>query len=195
MLNRGLFFNNLINYNIMHEWHTKSSPDILSLVNEFEGYNYRDDYGSQTVRGVIISERVFTDTEAACTYVTDTSYRGRNAYIATCYNKKVTKAYQNAFRSFLDKYNECVKFEKELTIAYDRKSSKATCPNCESSISLSYGRNFKRCPVCGSTKIISDSNWKTLETKRGMVKKASQSLKEEAIKCGVVFVGGFEWHC
>ena len=94
-----------------------------------------------------------------------------------------------------DKQKEYTAFKNGLTIAYGRTASKATCPHCGSSINLQYGRRFKSCPVCGSPKIISDSNWKTLETKQRMVTKAAENLKKEAEKNDVTFICGIEWHC
>ena len=46
-----------------------------------------------------------------------------------------------------------------------------------------------------SPKIISDSNWKTLETKQRMSARAAENLKKEAEKNDVTFVCGIEWHC
>lgn len=180
----------------MHEWHTSNSRNIMELINEFVGYEYRTDYGgTSTVRSVKIMQKVFTNHEDAENYVTSKSYYSESAYLAAYTTKKLSKGYLNAFSNFLAKYNEYVNFEKNLTIAYGRTSSKATCPDCGSSISLKYGKQFKSCPVCGSKKIISDSNWKTLDTKRRMCEKASEALNKEAEKNDVMFISGIELHC
>lgn len=180
----------------MHEWHSNRSKDILSLINEFNNFEYDTDYaGRQEVSGVKLTNKIFPDWDGALSYVTGTSYGGSTAYLAAYTTKKLTKGYQNAFNNFLEKYKEYLSFSDNLTIAYGRKSSKATCPSCESSISLKYGKRFKCCPVCGSNKIISDSNWKILDTKYRMVQKASENLKKEAEKNEVTFVCGIEWHC
>lgn len=181
----------------MHEWHTNNSTNILDLINQFTGFRYQTDYSDDIseVSIVKITSRVFTTKEEAITYVTNNSYGGNAAYLAAFTTKKLSKGYQNAFEDFNAKYNEYLKFKNNLTIAYGRKSSKATCPYCGSSISLKYGNRFKSCPVCGSKKIISDSNWKMLETKYKMAEKASEKLSKEAQKNNVTFVCGIEWHC
>ena len=180
----------------MHEWHTKTRKNPLTLIREFLGYEFDTDYGGrQEVKSVKTTNRMFSNEEAAISFVTGSSYGGNTAYMAAYTTKKLSKGYQNAFTSFLSKYNEYLDFKKNLTIAYGRKSSKATCPDCGSSISLKYGKNFKKCPVCGSKKIISDSNWKILDTKLKMAEKASESLSKEAEKNDVTFICGIEWHC
>lgn len=180
----------------MHEWHTKTRKNPLTLIREFLGYEFDTDYdGRQEVKSVKTTNRMFSNEEAAISFVTSSSYGGNTAYMAAYTAKKLSKAYQNAFTAFLSKYNEYLDFKKNLTIAYGRKSSKATCPDCESSISLKYGKNFRKCPVCGSKKIISDSNWKTLDTKCRMAEKAAENLAKEAEKNDVTFICGIEWHC
>ena len=180
----------------MHEWHTKTRKNPLTLIREFLGYEFDTDYGGrQEVKSVKTTNRMFSNEAAAISFVTGSSYGGNTAYMAAYTTKKLSKGYQNAFTSFLSKYNEYLDFKKNLTIAYGRKSSKATCPDCGSSISLKYGKNFKKCPVCGSKKIISDSNWKILDTKLKMAEKASESLSKEAEKNDVTFICGIEWHC
>ena len=181
----------------MHEWHTNQSRNPLTLINEFNGYEFDTDYSydREKVDNVKITNRVFQNHDDAITFVTNTSYGGNTAYLAAYTSKKLSKAYQNAFAYFIAKYNEYLGFEKGLTIAYGRTANKATCPSCGSSISLKYGSRFKVCPVCGSTKIISDSNWKTLETKLRMSEKAAENLSKEAEKNDVTFVCGIEWHC
>lgn len=180
----------------MHEWHTKTRKNPLTLIREFLGYEFDTDYGGrQEVKSVKTTNRMFSNEEAAISFVTSSSYGGNTAYMAAYTVKKLSKAYQNAFTAFLSKYNEYLDFKKNLTIAYGRKSEKATCPDCGSSISLKYGKNFRKCPVCGSKKIISDSNWKTLDTKYRMAEKAAESLAKEAEKNDVTFICGIEWHC
>ena len=180
----------------MHEWHTNTSRNPLRLVSEFIGFEFDTDYGGrQEVSKVVTTSRMFTSNCDALNFVTSSSYGGNIAYMAAYTAKKLSKAYQNAFTAFLSKYNEYLDFKKNLTIAYGRKSSKATCPDCESSISLKYGKNFRNCPVCGSKKIISDSNWKTLDTKKRMYEKAAENLAKEAEKNDVTFICGIEWHC
>lgn len=180
----------------MHEWHTDSGKNPLSLINEFSNFEFETDYGGrQTVAGVKVTNRVFTNHDEAVEFVTNQSYGGETAYLAAYTTKKLTKGYQNAFTNFLTKHKEYLSFKDHLTIAYGRTSSKATCPDCGSSISLKYGYRFKVCPVCGSKKIISDSNWKMLDTKQRMVERAAEALSKEAQKNDVTFVCGIEWHC
>lgn len=180
----------------MHEWHTSKGKDIISLINSFIGYEFDTDYGGrQEVKEVRILSTLFSDEDKAITFVTNKSYGSNTAYLVPYTAKKLTKAYQNAFNNFLKKYNEYIEFKRNLTIAYGRKSTKVTCPYCGSSISLKYGGRFKVCPVCGSKTIISDSNWKMLDTKRKMVEKASENLQKEATMNDVTFVCGIEWHC
>lgn len=181
----------------MHEWHTNTSKNPLNLINEFIGYEYDTDYGGrQEVKYVKITNKLFSDHDGALSYVTNTSYyAGETAYLAAYATKKLSKGYLNAYSAFITRYKEYTDFRDNLTIAYGRKSSKATCPDCGSSISLKYGNRFKACPVCGSKKIISDSNWKMLDTKRRMAEKAAENLSKEAEKNDVTFVCGIEWHC
>lgn len=180
----------------MHEWHTNESKNILNLINEFNHFEFNTDYcGRQRVETVNVTKRIFSTQEDAITFVTSQSYGGETAYVAAYVTKTLSKGYQNAFENFLEKYNEYQRFNNGLTVAYGRKSSKATCPECGSSINLKYGKRFKACPVCGSKKIISDSNWKTLDTKWRMTERAAENLKKEAEKNEVTFVCGIEWHC
>ena len=180
----------------MHESYAEKSTNILSLINEFDGFAYDTDYGGRlTTDGVKITSKVFSNYDEAGDFVTSTSYYSDYAYLAAYTTKKLSKGYQNAFSNFLIKHDEWKKFEDNLTISYGRKSTKATCPTCGSSISLKYGHKFKECPVCDSKKIISDSNWKILETKRRLMEKAAENLSKEAIKNEVTFVCGLEWHC
>lgn len=181
----------------MHEWHTNSSTNILNLINEFIGFRFDTDYLEERsqVSEVKILNRTFSNEDEAISYVTKCSYGGNRAYLVACSAKKLSKGYQNAFDNFITKYNEYLDFKKNLSIAYGRKSSKVTCPDCGSSINLKYGKRFKSCPICGSNKIISDSNWKMLDTKRRMCEKSSDNLSKEAEKNGVVFICGIEWHC
>ena len=179
-----------------HDWHTRSGRNIQSLIDEFLGYEYHTDHsGNCKVRNVRITGRMFGDRETALNYVTNNSYWGDEACLAAYTTKKLSKAYQNAYNNFLEKYKEYKEFKENLTIAYGRKAIRVTCPQCDSSITLRYGRRFKACPVCGSTKIISDSNWKALETKKRMSEKAAENLKKEAEKNDVTFICGIEWHC
>ena len=180
----------------MHEWHTSESKNPLTLINEFTGYRFNTDYGGvQEVSKVDVTKRMFSSHEDAITFVTSQSYGGDTAYMAAYTVKRLSKGYQNAFEAFLTRYKEYQIFKNGLTIAFGRAASKVTCPNCSSSINLKYGKRFKACPVCGSTKIISDSNWKTLDTKRRMAERAAENLKKEAEKNDVTFVCGIEWHC
>jgi ribosomal protein S27E len=144
---------------------------------------------------VNITNKILANHEEAIQFVTGRSYGGNTAYLAAYTTKKLSKGYQDAFNTFFAKYSGYLDFEKNLTIAYGRKSTKATCPYCGSSINLKFGGRFKACPVCGSTKIISDSNWKTLETKQRMAERAAENLAKEAEKNDVMFVCGIEWHC
>lgn len=180
----------------MHEWHTNNSRNILSLIREFDGFQYDTDYGGrQKVSKIVITNKILPNHDEAITFVTNKSYYSDAAYLAAYTTKKISKGYQNAFNSFLAKYNEYSNFKDNLTIAYGRTSSKTTCPNCGSSINLKYGKRFKVCPVCGSDKIISDSNHKMLETKKRMCEKAAENLSKEAEKNDITFVCGIEWRC
>ena len=180
----------------MHEWYTNSGNNPLELINEFTGFEFDTDYdGRCTTCGVKVTSRLFPTREEATNFVTSQSYGGKTAYMAAYTKKKLSKGYQNAYANFLERYNEYVKFENGLTIAYGRKASKVTCPECGSSINLKYGKRFRACPICGSSKIISDSNWKTLETKKRMAEKAAENVAREAAKNDVTFVCGIEWHC
>ena len=180
----------------MHEWHTEKSRNPLTLINSFMSFEFDTDYGGQQqVTSVKIMDRLFSNEEEALNKVTSSSYGGNTAYLAGYTSKKLSKAYQNAYANFLTKNREYTEFKKVLTIAYGRKSLRVTCPTCDSSITLKYGGRFKSCPVCGSKKIISDSNWNTLETKRKMVEKAAENLAKEAEKNDVSFICGIEWHC
>ena len=181
----------------MHEWHTNTSRNPLNLIREFEDYTYGTDHsGILSVKTIKIVNQVFNTEEEAGSFVRRSSYGYNNtAYLSAFTTKKLSKAYQNAYASFISKYREWKAFEKGLTIGYGRKSSKVTCPTCGSSINLQYGGRFKCCPVCTSSKIISDSNWKILETKHNMCIKAAENLAREAEKNDVTFVCGIEWHC
>lgn len=180
----------------MHEWHTNQSKNPLKLIDEFMGFEFNTDYGERgEVTKVRLTNKIFSKEEEAITFVTNSSYGGETAYLAAYTEKKLTKGFQNTLANFAEKYKEYLDFNKGLTIAYGRKASKVTCPNCGSSISLKYGGRFRSCPVCRSKDIISDSNWKTLETKRRIVEKAAENLSKEAEKNDVTFVCGIEWHC
>jgi len=178
-----------------HAWHTNESRNVLRLIREFTGFEHEVDEGFSTVEHVMVTNQLFKTAEEARTFVIQRSYGGETAYIAAYTTKKLTKGYQEAFRNFMAKHKEYTDFQKRLTIAYGRTAAKVTCPECTSSINLRYGTRFKSCPVCGSSKIISDSNWKTLDTKKRMSEKAADQLAKEAEKCGVMFVCGIEWHC
>ena len=180
----------------MHEWHTVKSKNPLNLIHEFMGYTFDTDYGgTQTVSNIKMLNRLLSNEDEARSLVTSTSYGGNTAYMVAYTTKKLTKAYQNAYANFEEKYKEYTAFRDNLTIAYGRSASKTTCPACGSSINLKYGKRFKACPVCGSNKIISDSNWKMLDTKRRMCVKAADNLSKEAEKNDVTFMCGIEWHC
>ena len=180
----------------MHEWHTNTSRNPLKLINEFEDFEYRTDWGGmQKNKQVKMTGKIFTNEEDAINFVTGQSYYSGSAYMAAYTQKKLSKGYQNAYADFIKKQNEYLKFRDNLTIAYGRKANKVTCPDCGSSISLKYGARFTHCPVCMSSKIISDSNWNILETKERMAKKAAENVSKEAEKIDLCFVCGIEWHC
>lgn len=180
----------------MHEWHTHTSRNPLNLIFEFENFQFDTDYDDsrQSVSSVKLSNRVFDTEEKARTFVTDQSYGSTSAYMAAYTAKKLSKGYLNAYNNFLEKYNEWVSFRRNLTIGYGRKASKVTCPTCGSSINLKYGGRYKECPVCRSQKIISDSNWKMLDTKKRLCEKAAENVAKEAEKNDVMFMCGIEWH-
>lgn len=179
----------------MHEWHTSTSRNPLRLINEFIGFEHSVDEGYATVEDVKVTNKIFSTKEEAINFVCKQSYYGDAAYLAAYTTKKLSKGFRNAFDNFLAKDKEYRDFRNGLTIAYGRTASKVTCPECGSSINLKYGRWFKACPVCGSKKIISDSNWKTLETKKRMREKAAENVAKEAEKNDVMFLCGIEWHC
>ena len=178
-----------------HEWHTQQGRNPLRLINHFIGFEHEVDEGFDTVKDVKVTNRIFPTEEDARNFVCTRSYLCDDAYLAAYTTKKLSKGFQNAFANFLAKDKEYTDFKNNLTIAYGRKSSNVTCPECGSSINLKYGRRFTECPVCGSKKIISDSNWKTLETKKRMMEKAAENLSKEAEKNDVMFICGIEWHC
>ncbi len=180
----------------MHEWHSNQSKNILSLIREFQEFEFCTDYGGkEKVSQIKITNNMFPSHEDALTFVTKKSYGSNTAFLAAYTTKKLLKGYLNAFTNFLTKYNEYLTFKMNLTISYGRTSSKVTCPDCKSSINIKYGNRFKVCPICGSKKIISDSNWKALETKKRLMQKAAENLSKEAEKNEVTFVCGIEWHC
>lgn len=181
----------------MHEWHTQSGNNVFALMKSFTGYEYRTDYADETqhISSVTLLNRFFATKEEAINHVTNYSYGGNTAFIAMVCPKKKSKAFEKAYTSFCEKNRDYQKFNMELTISYGRKANKVTCPHCNSSINLTYGDRYKHCPVCGSDKIISDSNWNMLATKKRLVQKASDNLAIEASKCDITFVCGFEWHC
>lgn len=180
----------------MHEWHTSESTNIVQLIDDFTDFEYHDDYGCNSISYVNVSNRVFKTPAEARDYVTRLSYGSDNTAVLAAYTtKKLTKAYQNAFDAFIARRKEYYTFKRQLNIGYGRKASKVTCPECDSSISLKHGKHYKKCPVCHSEKIISDSNWKSLETKNKLMRKAGDALSKEAAKNGVTFLCGIEWHC
>lgn len=182
----------------MHNYEYRTGTNLLSLINYFKDYTYRSDRyddREETPDGVQLVSGTYKSLDEAVEKAKNTSYwSGTTIAITVNVPGKVTKAYTNAFKSFWDKRKEAEKFEKELNIGYGRKSTKVTCPNCESSISLKYGSRHKCCPICGSTKIISDSNWKSLSTKKNMVLKSAEALSKEASKNNVTFVAAIGWH-
>ena len=168
----------------------------MTLIKEFVGYEFNTDYGgNEKVSRVSISTSVFPTEEEARSFVTRSSYGGNTAYLAAFTTKRLLKGYSNAFANFIAKYNEYTEFNKKLTIGYGRKALRVTCPHCDSSITLKYGGMYKECPVCKSKKIISDSNWKMLETKKRMAERAAENLRKEAEKNDITFICGIEWHC
>jgi len=180
----------------MHEWHPNQSKNILSLINKFLGFEFDTDYGGRlVVEQVKITNKMFSNQEEAMTYVTSKSYGSETACLAAYTTKELSRGYWNAYNSFISKYNEYLKFKNELTVAYGRRASKVTCPNCGSTINLKYGKKFRACPVCGSSKIISDTNWNFLDAKKKTAEKAANNLTREAEKNDVNFVCGIEWHC
>lgn len=180
----------------MHEWHTDSSRDPKGLITSFSGFTFNTDYGGRTkVTRIKITDKVFSTEDEAISFVTEQSYGGDVPYFAAYTKKKLSKAYQNAFDHFRKLRKEWTEFRDNLTISYGRTASKVTCPHCGSSINLKYGSKFKACSICGSNEIISNSNWKILDTKKRMYEKAADNLKKEAEKNDVTFVCGIEWHC
>lgn len=180
----------------MHEWCIRKSTDIDYLKRYFKGYQHDSDNGYIEIEDVRMSSRVFKTYEEASSYIqANTEYDGRDAIIVTVVPNKTSKAYDKAKARFEEVNKDYTKFKKALNVGYGRKSDKVTCPHCGSAISVKYGGRYTECPVCGSTKIISDSNWNTLKTKENMVKKAAAKMEEEATKCGIYYVGGSEWHC
>jgi predicted RNA-binding Zn-ribbon protein involved in translation (DUF1610 family) len=181
----------------MHERRTERSTNLLQLISWFKGISYQTDYRDEfsVIKNARVLNRTFKDASEAANYAASQSYGSDSACVVMHAPGKITKAFTAAFESFTTRKKEYEDFERNLTIGYGRKSSKVTCPNCGSSISLRYGSRFKACPICTSKKIISDSNWKTLETKEKLMEKANNLLQKEASKVGVEFVGGFEWHC
>lgn len=182
----------------MHNNIRKEDHDIMNLVKRFLDIEYKTDYSdySEKVNNVIVTDEINKDSEALGDRLCSKAYwgGGGSAYIGTYIPGKITKAFEAALSNFLEKRKDYLNFKKILNIGYGRKSAKVTCPNCDSNISLKYGSRFKTCPICGSSKIISDSNHKKLETKKKLVNKAAGNLNSEVSKLGGFFVGGFSYH-
>jgi len=182
----------------MHNYEHRSGTNVLQLIDYFLSFPYRSDGNDDREAyptSVRFMSETFTSKSEAEDKAGDRSYwDGTCIAIAKVTSGKVTKAFTTAYNNFIEKRKEFTTFKRELNIGYGRKSTKVTCPNCGSSISLRYGSRFKECPVCGSKKVISDSNWKILHTKEGLMIKASDTLAREAGKCGVTFVAAIGWH-
>lgn len=182
----------------MHNYIRRKGTNILKLIDEFMDITFYPDCsdGPENIKSVIITDTISNDSSKLQDNMEEKSYWGGQdtAYVGTFIPGKTTKAFQNALKDFLDKRKDWKTFKSELNIGFGRKSSKVTCPKCESSISLKYGHRFKNCPVCGSTEIISSSNWKRLETKNELMKKSAIKLETEIGKLGGCFVGGFGYH-
>lgn len=182
----------------MHQRISRSSSKFLDLVNEFKGYSYQTDHSDRPdeIKDVRLISGTYNDQEELLDTLCSRSYGNPGcAYIGIYLPKKSSKAFLNARSDFEKKLKDYKDFEKSLDITYGRKSSKVTCPRCGSNISLAYGKGKTSCPVCHSSKIISDSNWKKLKTKKDIMEKASLKLDNEVGKLGGTFICGFEYHC
>lgn len=181
----------------MHQRLSRSSSKFLDLVDEFKGYSYQTDYHDRPdeIEDVRLISGTFNDKEKLLDTLCGKSYSTGYAYIGIYLPKKSSKAFLNARSDFEKKLKDYNNFKNSLDITYGRKSSKVTCPRCGSNISLAYGKGKTCCPVCHSSKIISDSNWKKLKTKKDIMEKASEKLSSEVGKLGGTFICGFEYHC
>lgn len=181
----------------MHQTISNSSTNILNLIDEFKDQYYQTDYhdSPDRIMDVKLVSGISNNSSDLCDSLCRKSYGTDYAYVGTYIPKKVSKGFTNAMEDFKKKWKDYTDFKAELDITYGRKSSKVTCPRCESNISLAFGKRKTCCPVCGSRKIISDSNWKRLDTKLEILKKAASKLSLEIGKIGGKFICGFEYHC
>lgn len=181
----------------MHQRLSRSSSKFLDLVNEFKGYSYQTDYNDKPyeIKDVLLISGTFNDQEKLRNTLCGRSYGTDYAYAGIYLPKKSSKAFLNARNDFEKKLKDYNDFKRSLDITYGRKSNKVTCPRCGSNISLAYGKGKICCPVCSSSKIISDSNWNKLKTKKEIMEKASLKISTEVEKLGGTFICGFEYHC
>ena len=181
----------------MHNYEYRKSTNPLSIIDCFTNFKFETDHSDdlETPKGVVFMSETFSNIEDAQEAAGNKSYwDGTSIAIAKVVTRKISKAFEKAFDAFREKRKDYFNFDKNLTIAFGRKSSKVTCPHCKSMINLKYGGLHKSCPICGSRKIISDSNWNMLESKKKLMAKAAAKVSEEAAKCGVTFVGAIGWH-
>ena len=181
----------------MHNYEYRKNTNPLSIIDYFTDFEFDTDHSDEreTPKGVVFMSETFSNEEDAEEAAGNKSYwDGTSIAIAKVTTHKISKAFEKAFDAFKEKRKDYLNFDKNLTIAFGRKSTKVTCPHCKSMINLSYGKWYKSCPICGSKKIISDSNWNMLASKKKLMGKAAAKVSEEAIKCGVTFIGAIGWH-
>ena len=178
----------------MHEWRKRSPVNILDLQKEFINFEYNTDYGRCIIKDIKILDKEFKSEEEAYNFCLAKSYGSDEPIVVRVVTGKQTKAFLNAQDSWKEKHKEFLNFKKEFSAAYGRKSKRTTCPTCGSSITTVYLKNRKSCPVCKSLEIISNANWKKFATKEKQYKEACARYAKQCDKCGVYWVGGFEWH-
>lgn len=179
----------------MHEWKKRSAVNILDLKREFIDFEYDTDWGRCVVKDIEILDKEFKSEEEAYNFCLSRSYGSDEPVAVKVVTGKQTKTFLNVQNSWREKSKEYFAFKKEFSAAYGRKAKRTTCPTCGSSITTTYLQHKMACPVCKSSKIISDANWKKFATKEKQYKEACTRYAKQCAKCGVYWVCGFEWHC
>lgn len=181
----------------MHGWHTRVSPNLLELENEFDGYEHNSDDGYEVARGIRFINKEFKDESTAAEAAGNASY---GSDYAVCFpvlgKKKKSKAYEKALSDYIKTKTEYSQFMKKFSFALDKKAAFITCPVCKSKINSEEAtrRRFTYCPVCGTFTIMPDATNKKKLKQEQAVKKAATKLSEAAAKCEITFVARLEWH-
>jgi len=182
----------------MHNRERYSSSSMESIKRYFIGISDSHADGPTTCNSVRFLEKEFTDMDAAEDYAAKQSYYMDYAVAVKVVPKggKKTKTLINLEARAKKAVKEYETLEKSLDIAYGRTSKMVKCPHCGSQInrSIAKQRHYDKCPVCGSTKIISDSNWNTLKRKKKMMEDAEKALGHAYGKAGYIWVAAWEYH-